>query len=181
MVFDTSPTRSSSSNIRLLSFERMFPPSDSTVIDLPLSDERELSQIEASQKQQQTQAPKWKMISKRRQSCTNDMYASAASRYHRLKTTTPTNPLLTSDDTLPSPLVSNLDKFQLKNPTDDLKCVPNSSSSSIVSRRSTTDCNDLLSFHQRPSQSESNNTNLLAIVDEELRDSTWPSSGNSHQ
>ena len=91
MVFDTSsPPSSSSSTDRVGAFDRMFNTSQhSSTIELPLSDERDLLQIEAAnkqqqQQQQQQQPSKWKMMSKRRQSCANDMYATA-SRYHRLK------------------------------------------------------------------------------------------------
>ncbi|CAF4781861.1 unnamed protein product, partial [Rotaria magnacalcarata] len=54
MVFDTSsPPASSSSTTRLLSLERMCKSPHSSTIDLTLSDERDLSQIEAANKHQQ--------------------------------------------------------------------------------------------------------------------------------
>jgi hypothetical protein len=56
MVFDTSsPPASSSSNDRVLSLDRMFKSTHSSSIELSLSDERDLSQIEAANKQQQQQ------------------------------------------------------------------------------------------------------------------------------
>ncbi len=66
MVFDTiSPS------------DHMFE-SSSSIIEQPLSDERDLSQIESA---------KCKIISKKQQNCTNDMYA-ITNRYHRLKPST---------------------------------------------------------------------------------------------
>lgn len=179
MVFDTSPPASSTSSSstttdRILSFDRMFPPHEASGIELTLSDERDLSQIDGSQR---PQAPKWKMISKRRQSCNTDMYASAASRYHRLKTPTTINPLSISDETSPPTMTSNFEKFHQKYTNEDLKCFQAPNSASVSTRRSTTDCNDLLSFHQRSNSIEQPNTSLLSIVDEEARDPIWQSSG----
>jgi hypothetical protein len=178
MVFDTSsPPASSSSTDRVLSLDRMFNSSHPSAIEPPLSDERDLSQIEAANKQQQQQPSKWKMMSKRRQSCTNDMYATA-SRYHRLKPTSTLNTLSSSDETLTSTpsLFSNYDKFHNnKFSNDDMKYFPNQSAS-ITTRRSTTDCNNLPKTHRRPS--EQTHHNLLSMVDEESRDSIWPPSSN---
>jgi hypothetical protein len=180
MVFDTSsPPASSSSTDRVLSLDRMFNSADSSAIEPPLSDERDLLQIEAAnkqQQQQQQQPSKWKMMSKRRQSCTNDMYATA-SRYHRLKPPPSTlNHLSSSDETLTStsPFFS-YEKIQSKFSNDDIKYFP-SQSALITTRRSTTDCNDLTNINRRP-VGQTNQT-LLTIVDEESRDSIWPPSGS---
>lgn len=180
MVFDTSsPPASSSSTDRVLSFDRMFKSTDSSVIEPPLSDERDLSQIKAINNQQQQQPSKWKMLSKRRPSCANDMYVTA-SRYLRSKptTTTLTN-LSSSDETLTSvpSFFSSYDKFQNKLSTDDMKFFPNQSAL-ITTRRSTTDCNDLPNIHRR--SLEQTNNNLLTIVDEESRDSLWLTSGKEN-
>jgi len=177
MVFDTSsPPASLSSTDRVLSLDLMFNSSHSSAIELPLSDERDLLQIEAAnrqqqQQQQQQQPSKWKMMSKRRQSCANDMYATA-SRYHRLKPPSTLNNLSSSDETLTStsPFFS-YEKFS----NDDIKYFP-SQSSLITTRRSTTDCNDLKTKNNRRPIEQTNQT-LLTIVDEESRDSIWPPSG----
>jgi hypothetical protein len=67
MVFDTkSPS------------DHMFESSAASVIEEPLSDERDLAQIESS---------KCKILSKKQQQCTNDVYA-ITNRYHRLKPST---------------------------------------------------------------------------------------------
>ena len=177
MVFDTSsPPASSSSTDRFLSFDRMFKSSHSSAIEPPLSDERDLSQIEAANKQQ-AQPSKWKMISKRRPSCANDMYATA-SRYHRLKPPSTMTNLPSSDETLAStsPFFSTYEKFHNKFSNDDMKYFP-AQSASITTRRSTTDCNNLPKFNQRPQPIERTNHTLLTIVDEESRDSIWPPSG----
>ncbi|CAF1053681.1 unnamed protein product [Adineta steineri] len=177
MVFDTSsPPASSSSNDRVVSFDRMFNSSLSSTIELPLSDEREISQIEEANKHHQPS--KWKMMSKRRPSCANDMYATA-SRYHRLKPTTTINQLATSEETLTSnsQFYSSYDKFHNKFSNDNTKYFTNQSGL-ITTRRSTTDCNDLTNINRRPLE-QKNNT-LLTIVDEESRDSIWPSSNNHH-
>ena len=174
MVFDTSsPPGSSSSTGRVYPLDRMFNPSHSSAIELPLSDERELSQIEAANKQ--SQPSKWKMMSKRRQSCTNDMYATA-SRYHRLKPPSTIHHLSSPDETVPSSstFFNSCEKFANKFSHDDMKYFPNPSAV-ISTRRSTTDCNDLSLFNRRPS--EQTNQTLLTIVDEESQDSIWPSSG----
>ena len=174
MVFDTSsPPVSLSSTDRVRSLDRMYNSSDSSAIEPPLSDERDLLQIEAANKQQQQQPSKWKMMSKRRQSCTNDMYATA-SRYHRYKPLPTINQLPSSDETLTSTpsFFSSYNKFS----NDDMKYFPNQSAS-ITNRRSTTDCNDLKNICRRPT--EQTNQTLLAIVDEESRDSIWPPSGNN--
>ena len=171
MVFDTSsPPASLSSSDRALSLDRMLKSTDSSLIEPPLSDERDLSQIEAAQKQQPS---KWKMMSKRRQSCTNDMYATA-SRYHRLKLpTTPSN-LSASDE--PPPSTSPIGSTAEKGSSDDTKCV-STPSASVTTRRSTTDCNNLfaISRSSQPAGDQTNQT-LLTIVDEESQDSIWPSS-----
>jgi len=186
MVFDTpSPTPSTHvstlANDRLLTFDRMFTSTDSSAIELPLSDERDLFQIESTKQQQQQQQPsKWKMMSKRRQSCSSDMYATA-SRYHRFKPLPPPlpssssstlNQFSSSDGTLPtqSSLFSSFNKFS----HDDMKFYSNPSAH-ITTRRSTTDCNDLSTNIIRRSTDQTNQ-NLLAIVDEESRDSIWSSS-----
>jgi hypothetical protein len=178
MVFDTSPPASSSSTDRVLSLDCMFNSSHSSAIKPPLSDERDLSQIEAAnkQQQQQQQPSKWKMMSKRRQSCTNDMYVTA-SRYHRLKPTSTLNTLSSSDETLisTSPFLSTYEKYHNKYSNDDMKYFPNQSAL-ITTRRSTTDCNNLPK--NKRLSSEQTNHNLLTIVDEESRDSIWPPSGN---
>ena len=177
MVFDTSsPPGSSASNDRVVSLDRMFK---SSAIELPLSDERELSQIEAAHRQQPA---KWKMVSKRRQSCTNDMYATAASRYHRFKPPSALNPISTSEETVPSntPLSLGLEKCHSKYPNDDMKSPP-ASSASITTRRSTTDCNNLFAMNRRATQGEATNPHLLAIVDEESRDSIWPPTGTKRE
>ena len=173
MVFDTSPPASSSSTGRVYPLDRMFNPSHSSAIELPLSDERDLSQIEAANKQ--SQPSKWKMMSKRRQSCTNDMYATA-SRYHRLKPPSTIHHLSSSDETLTStsPFFTSCEKFSNKFAQDDMKYFPNQSAL-ITARRSTTDCNDVSLFNRRPT--EQTNQTLLTIVDEESRDSIWPPSG----
>ena len=182
MVFDTSsPPASSSSADRVISLDRMFNPTHSSAIELPLSDERDLLQIEAANKQQQQQQQppsKWKMMSKRRQSCTNDMYATA-SRYHRLKPPPTINHLPTSDETITStsPFFSSFDKYSNKLSHNDMKYFPNQSAL-ITTRRSTTDCNDLTNFNRRPTEPTTNHT-LLTIVDEESRDSIWPPSGKT--
>jgi hypothetical protein len=173
MVFDTSsPPASSSSTDRGVSLDRMF---NSSAIELPLSDERDLSQIEAAHRQQPA---KWKMVSKRRQSCTNDMYATAASRYHRFKPPSVLNPISASEETVPSstPFFASVDKCHSKYPNDDVKSPP-TSSASITTRRSTTDCNNLFTMNRRATQGETTNPQLLAIVDEESRDSIWPPTG----
>jgi hypothetical protein len=178
MVFDTSPPASSSSTDRVFSLDRMFNPSHSSAIELPLSDERDLLQIEAANKQQQQQQPsKWKMMTKRRQSCTNDMYATA-SRYHRLKPPPTINHLSSSDETLTStsPFFSSFEKYPNKFSHDDMKYFPNPSAL-ITTRRSTTDCNDLTNLNRR--SMEPTNHTLLTIVDEESRDSIWPPSGKT--
>ncbi|UJR27044.1 hypothetical protein I4U23_008348 [Adineta vaga] len=178
MVFDTSsPPTSSSSTSRVVSFDHTYCSSHSSTIELPLSDERDLSQIEAAHKHHQPS--KWKMMSKRRQSCANDMYATA-SRYHRLKPITTMNQLSSSEEisTSSSPYFTTYDKFSnTKFSHDDTKYFSNSSAS-ITTRRSTTDCNDLTNFHRRPLE-QKNNT-LLTIVDEESRDSLWPSADEHH-
>jgi hypothetical protein len=183
MVFDTSsPPASLSSTDRVLSLDLMFNSSHSSAIELPLSDERDLLQIEAAnrqqqqQQQQQQQPSKWKMMSKRRQSCANDMYATA-SRYHRLKPPSTLNNLSSSDETLTStsPFFSSYEKFSNKFSNDDIKYFPNQSSL-ITTRRSTTDCNDLKTKNNRRPIEQTNQT-LLTIVDEESRDSIWPPSG----
>jgi hypothetical protein len=176
MVFDTSsPPASSSSTNRGLSLDRMFKSPHSSAVDLPLSDERDLSQIEAVNKHQQP--PKWKMMSKRRQSCANDMYTTA-SRYHRSKPPPPStiNNLSTLDETLTSvsPSFYNYEKFHGKLYSDDMKYFSNQSAL-ITTRRSTTDCNDLKNMHRRTL--EQTNTTLLTIVDEESRDTIWLPSG----
>lgn len=171
MVFDTSsPSSSSSSNQRSLKLDHMF---NSSTAEPPLSDERDLSQIEAANKQQPA---KWKMISKRRQSCTNDMYATAASRYHRSKPSSTLNNLSVSDETLASvsQYFSSYDKFNNKLSSDDVKYF-RSQSALVTTRRSTTDCTDLKPIHQQPF--ESTNNTMLTIVDEESRDSIWLPSG----
>ena len=58
--------------------DRMFESSSPSIIEQPLSDERDLSQIDLSTR---------KNILKRQQNCTNDMY-TITNRYHRLKPTT---------------------------------------------------------------------------------------------
>jgi hypothetical protein len=176
MVFDTSsPPASSSSTDRFLSLDRMFNSSHSSSIEPPLSDERDLAQIEAANKlqQQQAQPSKWKMLSKRRQSFANDMYATA-SRYHRLKPPSTINNLSLPEETLTSssPFFSAYEKFS----SDDMKYFP-TQSASISARRSTTDCNNLPKNNQRSQQVERTNHTLLTIVDEESRDSIWPPSG----
>jgi hypothetical protein len=182
MVFDTSsPPASSSSTNRVFSLDRMFNPTHSSTIELPLSDERDLLQIEAAnkqqqqQQQQQQQPSKWKMMSKRRQSCANDMYATAT-RYHRLKPPPTINHPSASDETLTStsPFFSSLDKYSNKLSHDDMKYYPNQSAS-VTTRRSTTDCNDFKNFNRRKIEPTNNHT-LLTIVDEESRDSIWPPS-----
>lgn len=176
MVFDTSsPPASSSSTDRVLSLDRMFNSSHSSAIEPPLSDERDLLQIEAANKQQQQQPSKWKMMSKRRQSCANDMYATA-SRYHRLKPPSTLTHLSSSDETLTStsPFFSSYEKFPNKFSNDDMKYFPNQSTL-ITTRRSTTDCIDLKNNNRR--SIEPTNQTLLTIVDEESRDSIWPPSG----
>jgi hypothetical protein len=55
--------------------DHMFESSSSSIIEQSLSDERDLSQIESSKR---------KIISKRQQNPTNDMYG-VVNRYHRLK------------------------------------------------------------------------------------------------
>ena len=149
-------------------------------LNLPLSDERDLRQIENAQKQQQQQQQhqqqpgKWKMLSKRRQSCTSDLYALAASRYHRFKPSLPvqSTPITT---TLATPPPSTSDEIHPSSSSDEFKFYP----ASINTRRSTTDCNDLLTLQhsRRLGNMETNNSNLLTIVDEESRDSMWPSTG----
>ncbi|CAF3191645.1 unnamed protein product [Rotaria sp. Silwood2] len=181
MVFDTSsPPASSSSTNRVLSLDRKFNSSHSSAIELPLSDERELSQIAAVNKQhhQQQQPSKWKMMSKRRQSCTNDMYITA-SRYHRSKPTSTLSNLSSSDEPLTSvtSFFSTYDKFHNKLSSDDMKYFSNQSAL-VTTRRSTTDCNDLTNIHRRTLQ-QTNNT-LLTIVDEESRDSIWLTSDDHH-
>jgi hypothetical protein len=176
MVFDTSsPPASSSSTDRVLSLDLMFNSSHSSAIELPLSDERDLLQIEAAnkQQQQQQQPSKWKMMSKRRPSCANDMYATA-SRYHRLKPPSTLNNLSSSDETLTStsPFFSSYEKFS----NDDIKYFP-SQSALITTRRSTTDCIDLKNKNNRRPMEQTNQT-LLTIVDEESRDSIWPPSSS---
>ena len=171
MVFDTSsPPASSASTDRVLSLDRMFK---SSAIELPLSDERDLSQIEAAHRQEQP--AKWKMVSKRRQSCTNDMYATAASRYHRYKPPSVLTPLSTAEET--GPFFSSLNKCPSKYANDEVK----SSSASITTRRSTTDCNNLLAMNRRANQEEQTNPQLLASVDEESRDSIWPPTGTKRE
>lgn len=172
MVFDTSsPPASSTSTGRVYPLDRMLNPSHSSAIELPLSDERDLSQIEAANKQ--SQPSKWKMMSKRRQSCTNDMYATA-SRYHRLKPPSTIHHLSSSDETLPSPstFFTSCEKFS----QDDMKYFPNQSAL-ISTRRSTTDCNNVGLFNRR--SLEPTNQTLLTIVDEESQDSIWPPSGKN--
>ncbi|CAF1620885.1 unnamed protein product [Rotaria sp. Silwood1] len=181
MVFDTSsPPASSSSTDRVLALDRMFNSSHTPAIELPLSDERDLSQIEAVSKHHhhQQQPSKWKMMSKRRQSCTNDMYVTA-SRYHRSKPTSTLNNLSSSDETLTSvsSFFSTYDKFHNKLSSDDVKYYP-SSSALVTTRRSTTDCNDLTNIHRQTL--EQTNNRLLTIVDEESRDSIWLTSDDHH-
>ncbi|CAF3346955.1 unnamed protein product [Rotaria socialis] len=185
MVFDTSsPPASSSSTNRILSLNRMFKSPHASTGDLPLSDERDLSQIEAAnkhQQQQQQQPSKWKMMSKRRQSCANDMYTTA-SRYHRSKPPLPPptlNNLSTLDETLTSvsPSFYNYEKFHGKLYSDDMKYFSNQSAL-ITTRRSTTDCNDLKNMHRR--RLEQTNNTLLTIVDEESRDTIWLPSDDHH-
>ncbi|CAF5051804.1 unnamed protein product, partial [Rotaria magnacalcarata] len=149
----------------------------SSTIDLTLSDERDLSQIEAANKHQQ-QPPKWKMMSKRRQSCANDMYTTA-SRYHRSKPPPALNNLSTLDETLTSvpPSFCKYEKFHGKLYSDDMKYFSNQSAL-ITTRRSTTDCNDLKNMHRRTLE-QTNNT-LLTIVDEESRDTIWLPSNDHH-
>jgi len=163
----------------------MFHSSESkanslSTIEPPLSDERDLRQIENAQKQQQQhqqQPGKWKMLSKRRQSCTSDLYALAASRYHRFKPSLPvqSTPITT---TLATPPPSTSDEIHPSSSSDEFKFYP----ASINTRRSTTDCNDLLTLQhsRRLGNMETNNSNLLTIVDEESRDSMWPSTDDHH-
>ena len=178
MVFDPISS-SSSTSLGTSTFDHhpMFHSSESktntsSTIEPPLSDERDLTQIENSQKQQQQQPGKWKMLSKRRQSCTSDLYAIAASRYHRFKPTFP--PLSTSTSALTTPPPSASDEV-LPISSDELKFYP----APINTRRSTTDCNDLLTLNntRRLGNMENHHNNLLTIVDEESRDSLWPSTG----
>ena len=176
MVFDTSsPPVNSSSTDRVLSLDHMFNSPNSTSIELPLSDERDLSQIEGVNRQQPS---KWKMVSKRRQSCTNDRHL-LTSRHHRLKSTTTANHLLSSsDETLSSSSKSTCfsthDKFHNKSLSNNIKYFP-TQSSLIKARRSTTDCNNLIDIHRRPLE-QTNNT-LLTMVDEETTDPIWLTTG----
>ncbi|CAF1109135.1 unnamed protein product [Adineta ricciae] len=179
MVFDTSsPPTSSSSTDRVVSLHRMYDSAHSSSIELQLSDERDLSQIEAAARQQH-QPSKWKMMSKRRQSCANDMYATA-SRYHRLKPLPTINQLTPSEELLPSSssYFTTYDKFSNNQFSHDNMKYFSHQSALITTRRSTTDCNDLNNFNRRPL--EPKNNTLLTIVDEESRDSLWPSADDHH-
>ena len=184
MVFDLLSASSSSSLANSSTFDHqpMFHPSDSnsnssSTLEPPLSDERDLAQIENAQKQQQQQQQpgKWKMLSKRRQSCTSDLYAIAASRYHRFKPSAPAP--ITSTTILATPPPSTSDEI-LPMSNDDLRFFP----ASISNRRSTTDCNDLLTLNhsRRLGNMEATSRNLLTIADEESRDALWPSTDDQH-
>ncbi len=70
--------------------DHMFESPSSSIIEQPLSDERDLSQIDLSER---------KNILKRQQNSTNNIY-TITNRYHRLKPTT-MNTLSSSTENLP--------------------------------------------------------------------------------
>jgi hypothetical protein len=168
MVFDTSPPpTSSSSTDRVNSLDHILESSHSSIIELPLSDERSLSQIELQNEQQSLT---WNLTSKRRQSCTNDM-PTTSNRYHQLEVSTMNN-LSSSAENLIPPLVNSLEKSNRKINNDEI-----TSYNSIATRcRSSTDCNNSTptSMIRYPQQT---NQSLLIIVDDKSRDSIWSSSG----